>query len=236
MTKEALHTVVGSTVATDKAKKIKREAAVATSPTIPAKALKSLVSVSVLEHKTGVTSIFSGFAASMPIADGKSVQVIVCPATHNIIAGEESANLFSASVNIALDNGFRVVPLKFFKQWTYSIGKFTDTCTAFLFEGGGLKMFKAPLTHATPARTVAQGLIYSPHTTNTSGGQFIVDAEGFLIHQIGTKPGDSGSFVWSTVLTEARTAITVPVGVHVGNRGANLAVPVGVVFRDVNFL
>lgn len=236
--REALLSTVGSAKAVEKAKKIKKEAAVASSPTIPSKAVASCLAVRIFDSTTGLETTLTGFACTIrgvgPL-EVAPVQVILCPATHALIANDSLAPNFACSVRIPTDEGERIVAIEYYRQWTYSLGKFSDTCTAFLYKAGGLKMFKSPLTHSLNPRTVNQGLLYSVHTRNVSGGTLQLDEEGFVVHQIATKPGDSGTFIWSTVLTEARTAITVPVAIHVGNNGANVAVPVAVALRDVNF-
>lgn len=233
---EALHSVVTSTKALEKVKKIKKEAAVASSPTIPSTAMKSCVCVEViLKSDATKTHKFTGFAATVKGAgqlEVPPVQAIICPATHGMIAADAQLEAF---VLVPEGNGYRRVPVTVYKTWTYKVGKEQETGTSFLYTGGGLKMFKAPLTNALIPNTSNQGLLYSALTGNVSGGSIRLEDNGFIISQIATQPGDSGAFIWSTVLNESRTALTVPVGIHIGNNGANVAVPIAVALKAVNF-
>jgi len=232
---EALHSAVTSKGALDKVKKIKPEAAVASSPTVPGRVANMCCLVEINEKGSNIIKTITGFAAMIKGAgqlEVPPVQVIVCPASHGIVA-DHTRFEFNAIVNTA--EGSRRVPVAYYTQWTYQVGKESETGTAFLYNGGGLKMFKAPLTNELHVGSTNQGLIYSALSRSVSGGSVRLEKEGFVIHEIATQPGDSGAIVWSTVLNEARTAVTVPVAIHIGQNGSNVAVPVGVALKAVNF-
>lgn len=232
---EALHTSEKSEEAVQKVKKVKREAKVSSSPTVPSRNVKALCLVHIFDKKTATGYTLSGFAAALQGANNTAKQVIICPATHGIITSKDGEG-FDVTVQVATAEGVRKTLATFYQQWAYSVGSIKETGTAFTYTGGGLKMLKTSLTSVLNRDSVTQGMIFSLVNNSVSGGTVRLTSEGLVVHEITTQEGDSGALVWSTVLNEARTAMTVPVAVHFGHAGSNLAIPIAVALKNLNFL